>query len=145
MVSRVFPAYHPRKGQDTDFQTKIYHAIKPFDVCLYKPKLHTIRGNYALQERRIRAVNEGKAVLSLRYWSGKPYQTKQVEFLQLKGDQVGVQKLEAYAMSWHVGENQVAVKQVAQNDGLTLDDFINWFDMKIEQEMAIIHFTKFRY
>ena len=39
-------------------------------------KLHTIRANYPLWEKRIKDIQEGHAVLSVRQWSGKPYRSK---------------------------------------------------------------------
>lgn len=148
MVSRVFPAYHPRKGQDTDFPVKITNAVYNSDTVT-DLKLHTIRGNYPLWESRIRAINEGKAVLSLRYWAGKPYKSKQVEFCQLKGLQVGLQKIEMDMLGWFIDDkdSSVTTTDLAKNDGLYKDDFTAWFKGKIEPNdpMAIIHFTAFRY
>lgn len=105
-VSRYFPTTHKRKGERTSFVCKILHAIN-FDEAgngLYKicsnecetscfrrlidPKIHTIRANYDLWAKRIKEVQEGKAILSIRYWSGKPYHKDengigQVEIYQL--------------------------------------------------------------
>ena len=80
IVSNRFQSTHPRKGQPTDFVLKILSNfndemlkqliakndfIAP-DTCfefdrLLKPKLHTIRTNYPLWEKRIKKVQAGKA------------------------------------------------------------------------------------
>ena len=63
-VSRVFPATHPRKGEETNFDKKIPLTLMRIkspglsikattqegeELC---PKIHTIRANYPLWERR---------------------------------------------------------------------------------------------
>ena len=67
IISRTFPSYHLRKGKETGFVEKIPDE-----------KIHTIRANYPLWEKRIKEVQFGEAVLSLRYWSDKPYKSEQV-------------------------------------------------------------------
>jgi hypothetical protein len=129
-VSRYFPATHKRKGDKTKFVDAIYFGNKK----------HTIRSNFPLWEKRIKEVQEGKAILSLRYWSGKPYNSKQVEFAQLDKDSgVGIQKANLFLLT-HKYEN------VHRNDGLSEDDFLEWFKKTpFDQKLAIIHFTNFRY
>jgi DNA-directed RNA polymerase subunit RPC12/RpoP len=117
------------------------------------PKLHTIRANYDLWSKRIKEVQEGKAILSIRYWSGKPYNSKQVEICQLdKGSGVGVQKLRSFMWQYAIidlGENgtdSMEISELAKNDGLSENDFCEWFrKYDLSKPMAIIHFTNFRY
>lgn len=99
-------------------------------------------------------MQEGKAVLSLRYWSGKPYRSKQVEFTVLDKDSgVGTQKLiwtednsmnlrpRIYDSCEIIGEDELA-----KNDGLSIDDLKDWFkNYDLSKPMAIIQFTEFRY
>ena len=152
-LSQNFPATHPKKGQPTLFMEKILHGIK----------VHTIRANYNLWENRIEQVQRGEAVLSLRYWTGKPYASKQVEFAQVtKEHGVGIQMLtfgRAYnpkTDDWD-GEYDLRLGTVddevhaspwllAKNDGLDVVDWADWFkNYDLSKPMAIIHFTKFRY
>lgn len=150
-VSRYFPSTHPRKGQETGFIDKILRGYP----CL---KIHTIRGNYELWEKRIKEVQEGKAILSLRYWSGKPYNSKQVEFACLDKDSgIGIGKLilPGENITGWLRNNDVALigtngglmlSLIAQNDGLSLEDFKAWFKCyDLRQPLAIIHYTSFRY
>lgn len=145
-VSRFFPSTHPRKGEPTDF----VDAIKD------GRKIHTIRGNYELWAKRIAQVQAGEAVLSLRYWEGRPYFSKQVEFLQLgKDDGVGIQQLKfnldmvTRPRVWSIGWwDAIDNEKLAQNDGLLYMDYTNWFQTggyDLSKSMAVIHFTTFRY
>lgn len=85
MLSQVFPKTHNKAGMPTEFKEKV----------LNKKKIHTIRANYHLWERRIKEVQEGRAVLAVRQWTGKPYCSKQVEIARLTTeDGVGIQLLE---------------------------------------------------
>ena len=151
-VSRTFPKTHKRAGEETDFVINLFHAINPvvYSDSVDK-KIHTIRSNYPLWEKRIKEVQEGKAILSLRYWSGKPYHSKQVEFAQLDKDSgCGVQSIQMTPFGWVVNSSysDPTSNELAKNDGLSLDDFYEWFRGKttIDMEpMAIIHFTGFRY
>jgi hypothetical protein len=145
-VSRTFPKAHERAGQPTFFVEKINEVIMPIsDDPIIGKKLHTIRGNYPLWEKRIKAINEGKAILSIRYWSGKPYNSKQVEFCQL--NEVGLQKLDnPKNFAWASIEGKmINWNDIAKNDGLTFYDFCDWFKVRQDAPMAIIHFTNFRY
>lgn len=166
-ISRNFPTTHPRAGQPTNFVEKIKN-----NLCLWKGlestrllsitefglKLHTIRANYPLWEKRMKEVQEGRAVIELFYWSGKPYNSPQVVFATLDKDSgCGVQRL-IFAqnhiangvfhaiVSTECGLTVVNEYDISKNDGLSLDDFKAWFKKyDLSQPMAIIHFTSFRY
>jgi len=151
--SKEFPSTHKRCGESTGFVEKI----------LSGSKIHTIRNNYSLWEDRFKNIRKGEAYLSLRYWSGKPYRSKQVEFLRLtKEDGIGIQpiiiadygdsfRVQPYNTGekitnkdlWYIGETG-RLSEIAKNDGLSVDDFKEWFKGK-QMIGAIIHLTKFRY
>jgi len=157
LISRYFPATHPRKGEFTDFCDKILVG------CIFGQsrstkgslrKIHTIRANYDLWKRRIDEVNAGKAVLSLRYWTGKPYKSKQQEVITFsRGSGIGVQNLE-WTLDHSCNDRPmifpscelISIEDLAKNDGLSFDDFKAWFKgYDLSKPMAIIHFTDFRY
>lgn len=153
-VSRVFPTTHKRKGEETGFISKIFAAIKPNEDFndLIDPKIHTVRANYELWKKRIEQVQKGEAILSIRYWSGKPYNSKQVEICQLDKDSgIGVQKIELdpFGVNYKIDDGKWIFDnghELAKNDGLSLEDFKEWFrKYNLSKPMAIIHFTKFRY
>lgn len=158
-LSQNFPATHPRKGQPTFFKHQLINALKmdKEDVPIYGiphrgmpnerlgRKLHTIRANYPLWKKRFEQINRGEACLSIRQWTGKPYFSKQVEIARLtKEDGIGIQRLDLKA----IGDHSLihSSKIFANNDGLTREEWIDWFEnYDLSQPMAIIHFTKFRY
>lgn len=158
MLSKVFPATHPRAGQPTGFFDKFMAGqADSRKGWLVSPKLHTIRANYALWAKRIAEVQRGEAVLSVRQWLGRPYMSKQVTIATLTADDgVGIQKLTFFSgriiypivglYQPSVGHYQPSVKEMAHNDGLGSTDWVNWFkNYDLSKPLAIIHFTKFRY
>ena len=167
MLSKRFPAKHPRKGELTEFATKVKNATTCFRCaticssicnpdcqCYNKAKFHTIRANYDLWQKRFEKINAGKACLSIRQWEGAPYKSKQIEIARLtREDGVGLQSLHFYKENEiPIGEVNVkfdsesSVKVLAHNDGLELNDWYCWFDSyDFSKPLAIIHFTKFRY
>ena len=170
-VSRTFPETHKRAGEETYFSERILAGQKIFgacDDCTHKdcghceywlnPKLHTIRANYVLWANRIKEIQEGKAILSIRYWSGNPYNSKQVEICQLDKDSgVGIQELclkpksilEDSVELFYIDNNfynPLNLGFLSRNDGLSYEDFKEWFkSYDLSHPMAIIHFTSFRY
>jgi hypothetical protein len=137
-VSTKFPKTHQKAGQSTGFPLSIKH----YD------KIHTIRGNYELWTKRFEKINKGEAILSVRIWEGMPYKSNQKEILRYtKNDGIGLQKLEepnnmVYAI---IDKKPNNWQDIAKNDGLAFDDFCDWFKVRDDKPMAIIHFTKFRY
>ncbi|WP_044201003.1 hypothetical protein [Flammeovirga sp. OC4] len=133
-LSKYFPKTHKRAGERTGFLDNILLS-----------KLHTIRSNYDLWNERAEKINEGEAILSIRYWSGLPYKSKQVELLKL--EKIGVEKLEEpdnFVFAKIEGK-YFDWKTVAENDGLTFENFCEWFKKRQSEPMAILHFTSFRY
>lgn len=156
-LSKVFPATHPRKGEPTNFNVSLLNAL-----LIHNPiapiKIHTIRDNYELWRKSFEEIDEGNACLSIRQWSGKPYHSKQVEIVRLtKKDGIGLQKLEferergvfftQYITERPIIRNTIVpIKCLAEKDGLSREDWENWFkSYDIYKPLAIIHFTKFRY
>ena len=137
-VSEFFPKTHKKSGKPTGFPLSIKH----YD------KIHTIRGNYDLWAKRFEKINEGEAILSVRIWSGKPYQSKQQEIFKYdKTHGIGLQKLEQpnnFVFAPIEGK-KVNWDLVAKNDGLSFEDFCDWFKVRSDKPMAIIHFMDFRY
>lgn len=157
----MFPATHPKAGQPTNFAHRVIAAINKFGD--HQLKLHTIRGNYELWSKRFEQIDAGKACLSIRVWSGKPYHSKQVEIARLTElDDIGLQRLQFIPDGslfnvmtsidfrvYRMPESLELTKTIAANDGLSFEDWKEWFfgDGKFDyrKPLAIIHFTKFRY
>ncbi len=155
-ISKTFPANHSNTGQPTYFEQRIKTGLTTFDAAYDNYKLHTIRGNYPLWKKKIDEVIAGKAILSVREWSGKPYASKQkvlFEFDHTSG--IGVEELEFHkdkddipSIKYPIINNfaEPNLYELAHNDGLSTISFKEWFkNYDLSQPMAIIHFTKFRY
>ena len=150
-LSRHFLANHKRAGEETQFKEKflIGQGLIEYDTPSLA-KIHTIRANYPLWEKRIKEVQEGRAVLSVRQWTGKPYRSKQVEIARLTAENgVGVQMLEFTDCRLrfpYIDSEWTSMVSIAEHDGLLLNDWVEWFNgYDHPRPLAIIHFTKFRY
>ena len=154
-LSQKFPAKHPRKGEPTNFNNQLLNAVwRAHNMSVGFPqfgmKLHTIRANYPLWAKRFAQIEAGKAILSVRYWTGKPYASKQMEICKLtKADGIGLQKLQYFRGSLFYPSVEGTPNEcniIAANDGLSLDDWKDWFkSYDLSKPLAIIHFTSFRY
>ena len=155
-LSRHFLANHKRAGEETHFKEKFIlgQGLTDYDTPSMA-KIHTIRANYPLWEKRIKEVQDGHAVLSIRQWTGKPYRSKQVEIARLTADNgIGIQKLSfdkdrdgvPSLKYFNINGKYIDREILANNDGLSKEDWQEWFrGYDLSMPMAIIHFTKFRY
>jgi len=165
-VSTVFPKIHKRAGEDTEFLEKLSCSLfcpGECSICDINRheflKIHTIRANYDLWAKRIEQVQKGEAIISIRYWSGKPYNSPQIKIHELDKDSgIGVQAIvfpdnslfnsticgpDFPKSTWYKGAN---ISELSKNDGLSIEDFREWFkSYNLSKPMAIIHFTSFRY
>lgn len=135
-ISEFFPKTHPKSGLPTGF----INAISRWN------KIHTIRGNYELWAKRAEKINKGEAVLSVRCWTGKPYNSKQREIFVF--EKIGVEKIQRDMLGWFINDidSDYTIKDFAKNDGLSVEDFKSWFrGNNFSEPKAIIHFSNFRY
>lgn len=154
MLSHAFPSNHKMHGKPTYFKEKFFGT--PGMIR----KIHTIRANYALWRKRFEKIAAGEASLSVREWMGAPYRSKQREIARLtKDDGIGIQKLRIKPFQQHLNSEvylqpfiyddttrPVNMERLANNDGLSLEDWRQWFkDYDLSKPLAIIHFTSFRY
>ncbi|MBR6262715.1 MAG: hypothetical protein IKR05_05805 [Prevotella sp.] len=143
MLSEIFPKGHPREGQPTGFKYKIERAIRQENYPPPLIKLHTIRGNWETWEKRFKEIYKGDACLSLQVWEEKPYRSKQIEIARLTAeDGIGLQKFENYCK---VDGYYMTLQEIAENDGLFLDEWESFIENYPDKPLAIIQFTKFRY
>ena len=149
-LSKYFLANHKRAGEETYFKEKFLlgQGLTDYDTPSMA-KIHTIRANYPLWEKRIKEVQAGRAILSIRQWTGKPYRSKQVEIATLTaGSNVGIQLMELTNdfAECIIGGHHHSYVAVAKKDGLHPADWLDWFSSyEFSRPLAIIHFTKFRY
>ncbi len=161
-LSKQFMKGHPREGEKTGFRDKLLLALDDKNVnSNVIKKVHTIRENFPLWEKRIKEVQDGRAILSIRQWSGKPYRSKQEVVCNLTKDSgIGIQKLSVMEYIDNDDDSERAMycidnnprphltsSQIALNDGLEVNDWRAWFS-KVDltsNPCVIIHFTSFRY
>ena len=138
-VSRAFMKDHPNEGQPTNFKQKILRKIKQ----------HTLRADEkGTWTKKIKEVAAGEAQLSIREWTGRPYSSPQKEIIMLTKDD-GVDCCEVFIEFPRVTffdepDSINFAKEVAANDGLTLDQFWGWFGTA-KMRAVMIHFTDLRY
>lgn len=148
-LSKKFMKGHPKCGQKTDFSSKFAKGQLGYNYELNK--IHTIRCNYGFWKKRIKEVEEGKAILSIREWSDKPYRSKQNTIANLgKQDGVGIQLLDCdKPFALEIDGRSISSREhtiLAGHDGLSLEDWKQWFNIEhASGKYAIIHFTDFRY
>lgn len=175
----LFSNYTFIKGKKSNIPTGFAEKIKT------GRKLHTIRRNYAYWAEKIAKMQESGGVLSLRQWGDLPYRSKQEVIIDVPGNVAGIQKLELtkkveivgvakqtgktiYSISYSakVDGHARSISEIAENDGLTFRDFIEWFAPIFEEkeafypelteaykktggsvtiDLALIHFTPARY
>lgn len=153
--SRTFPAYHPKAGQQTYFVEQIWNGLNNLKMPVPKVKelpsdfMWSILplSNYGCKYHTIRSGNRWKVgdKFSPRVWSGKPYRSKQIiiapdievkkvwEFeikkTNFNGEiyithsfpELGMDKLKERII------NPALIKVIAENDGLSFIDFMQWF------------------
>lgn len=174
-LSKTFFSRTPCKGQETGFKDKVTTGRK----------VHTCRSNYEYWRAKIEKITATGGVLSVRQWSEKPYRSPQEVITEIPAGIVGVQKLELrrekhvvnhyaeeqvkaiatttyYDYMAEVDGHPVPLEILAENDGLTVDEFKAWFSPVFDDaekkyhelaaaasgftiDFAIIHFTKRRY
>lgn len=138
-LSKVFPVTSSQAGEPTGFEGKLKSGVK----------LHTIRANKGgVWDKRAKDIADGRKQLCIREWTGKPYQSEQREFARL--EKIGLQHVEIFNGNLplcKVEGKEVPMERLAANDGLTLEQFKEWFfgDGGTYFEGVIIHFTDFRY
>ena len=103
-------------------------------------------------DKRYKDIASGKKYLSVREWTGRPYNSEQREFAQY--DKIGLQHItmtygvdDAVPQIWIDGK-QIPIEIVAKNDGLTVEQFVEWFFGESKSnvfEGVVLHFTSFRY
>ena len=143
-LCKTFPATHKRAGEKTDFEGKIER----------KEKIHTIRHDAkGIWEKRFARIKAGVMYLAMKEWTGRPYNSEQRDLTQrTREDGIGLQKIEMiYTKSTilmaKVDDKFVDPATIAKNDGLSLEDFIEWFFHGKSGSFSgkIIHFTDYRY
>jgi hypothetical protein len=146
MFSIAFPPYHPRAGQPTYFVEKIHKFIldsgqnihipivpeyitddseQVESQALIFPKSHTIRRGHRWSQNEY---------FSPRFWSGPPYRSRQILIAQ----DLQIMKIwnililpnfEVFLDGRQYGfYGSPEIETLAYHDGLSMEDFQNWFN-----------------
>ena len=137
--SRHFPKGHPKQGEQTHFVEQIWNALKQLDLPLPKNSDFTKEfmwsilplSHFGCKWHTIRAGKHFKVGdwFSPRVWTDKPYSSKLITIapdIQIKKiwdiwhDENGW---------WINGNSFYAIERLAQNDGLSVQDFLDWFNV----------------
>ncbi|MDR1022889.1 MAG: hypothetical protein LBL94_06435 [Prevotellaceae bacterium] len=168
LLSKTYFQKHPKAGEETHFAQKVKSGIsnetwqicrdcrvvEKFygDCCGFLPmkiskKIHTCRSNYSYWAKKIVRLKEVGGVLSVRQWSDVPYRSPQETVVDIPDEVVSVQKLTFDKYDGvRIDGKHVELETLANNDGLSAEDFKSWFKgYGLSEPLAIIHFTKFRY
>lgn len=153
--STLFPSYHPKKGNPTYFAKKIWRSTKIFKHISAKEFENYYRNSYPdnpfvsfiptnddegmAKHHTIRAgkrFKEGE-YFSPRIWSGKPYNSKQI----IIAPEIKIQKVfDIEVCTYNINEKKSGIsafiindkiitdwQNIAQNDGLSQQDLLDWF------------------
>lgn len=139
--SRHFPKGHPRQGEPTWFVESVLNSVMRKDGILnlddLKPEVRALINDFALttnekqKDHTLRAGSRFKPgdMASLRVWSDKPYRSKQIVFAQVEVKKVWEIEISEF---WFINNSILEhgkVIELANNDGLSYDDFIAWFNI----------------
>jgi len=144
IFSRKFPSSHPRKGEETYFVEKFWNSVGVPEKCDIGP-LNILAGlSGVAKHHTIRAGSRWKVgdMFSPRVWADKPYRSKQIiigpdiEIKKIWNIRIYAYYLKGLVISWQGSEFDI--DKVAANDGLSTDDFIDWFEKSIPFNGQII-------
>lgn len=133
--SRTFPAYHPRKGELTNFVEKLWaskHADYEYKVVSKALGLVDVSKEFEPKHHTIRSGNRWKAgdKFSPRVWSGRPYNSKMVRI----GPDIEIKKVWGFESTGnghlYINDKSIDVLEIealAKNDGLSNEDLLKWF------------------
>lgn len=164
--SRVFPSYHPKAGQPTYFVEKIHNGLNlaPISfneiIAFNTDKERELLLNFwkdivtfgGCKYHTIRAGNRWKVgdKFSPRVWSGKPYQTKQI----IIAPDIEIKKIWDFEISGgeycingrvyggEVESHHELLYKIAENDGLSKPDLLDWLKYPKQFSGQIICFNE---
>ena len=143
--SRTYPNYHPRAGEPTYFVEQIWNGFRDDYFALSDDYIPFVQKYVRLKavgeplhfggvkHHTIRAGHRWKAGdwFSPRVWSGRPYNSKQIQF----APDIQIKKTWPFMCDgldgWFMDGRQFTLswsERLAMNDGLTLYDMQEWFN-----------------
>ena len=141
--SRYFPKSHPRAGGQTFFVEKLWTSFVQLGYKIPYKKRFSLEflsslcnDRFKAKPHTIRAGNRFKAgeYFSPRVWSGNPYCSKQIticeDVLIKKVYEIEILKTHEILINgvWFASFGSKNCEEIANNDGLNMKDFTNWFN-----------------
>lgn len=150
--SRVFPTYHPRKGEPTFFVEKVLNSLKiPYRTQWYFDELVRLNPtkpenliedffmslDFQIDEEKGHTIRATKKIVVVgmkrqpSVWSGKPYASPQIIIApDIEVKKVWDISIVHYRYDWFINTKEqkpISIDMAAKNDGLLTIDFMNWF------------------
>ena len=160
--SRVFPCYHPQKGDFTYFVEQIYNslyeksgdwsdAIDPDG----KNTSYVIPLNHSIADKKHHTIRAGRRwkvgdKFSPRVWSDKPYKSKQIIIapdieikkiwdIEVSINDYGIKTICVSGKTFAIIGEQIIgngkLQKLAKNDGLTTIQLHHWFEKPMEGQI----------
>jgi hypothetical protein len=163
VLGKKFPPKHLKAGLETYFSLRVkcgqilndginagcwFPYCGMCKLCYERGKIHTCQSNYEYWAKKINRLKEVGGMLSVRQWGKVPFRLKQEVIVDISAEYVGIQRamFTEDMKGVYIDDNFVLTEELADNDGLSLEDFLAWFkDHDPSRPLAVIHFTKFRY
>lgn len=157
--SREFPCYHPKSGEPTYFVEKFWESLPSLqsfytenltdeyinflrrDSNLIWPKFHTIRAGKRFKKGEYFSPRVWGQDINPKTGRSGPYHSKQIIIApDTKIESVTDVEIQLYDKNNVVVSSPISKKscflisvgEIAQNDGLLIHDFINWFTLSPE-------------
>jgi hypothetical protein len=165
--SRTFPSYHPKKGQPTYFVEKLIRSFDPqlsfeqianFGIKIGEIINYDIFKDAEPKHHTIRSGNRFKVgdMFSPRVWSGKPCASKQIiiapDIEVKKVWDIKVSRIDTKIENSHyssaayyftIDKKKVDIEQLAQNDGLSISELRDWFQLSNLLQKNRLKYTVF--
>lgn len=154
-LSRQFPSTHPKRGKPTFFVEQFLSSKEVAEDERLKLLLPNEWANYKdtslylgrfKKHHTIRIGRRWKTgeMASIRVWSGKPYNSKQILLREVEITVYNVE-IEFFGGRMYIlladekqnpltGQEMLSVGEVAKNDGLNPIDLWHWFNPKLEDK-----------
>lgn len=174
-LARTFMNDHPRAGEPTCFVEKVLNTLHDHDIHmtfahlidlnekkiksgkLSKNQLWDFWYNLDFEnvdQRKPHTIRNGHRfkqgdMVSLRVWSGKPYNSPQIIIapdVEIK-KVYPIQTWKGYSIFTVDGidRHPLTIAEIAKNDGLTTDDFLSWFKFPSDFEGQVICWGEVNY
>ncbi|MDU1891372.1 MAG: hypothetical protein E6767_11855 [Dysgonomonas sp.] len=138
-IDRIYPDWHSKAGQFTHFGSKVTGRT-------VVPKIHEFVFDYERWLEAEAEINAGDAKMTICYREirgADVYDTRICSYEKIK---VQVARFGSSIEDGLILNNRIiSVAEIAQNQGLTESDFIEWYKFNENERVGILQFTSFEY